>query len=563
MSAIAQPAGRTTVPTLEEALVADLGAKDSHDMNIDVALQGGLLYATHSFTPREGPNPLIGPGELVVLSAESLTEIRRVPIGAQPKRVAIHPNTGRAYVLCNAPEPDLGLVVMVDAGAHMPGHRIVLGWGATDLAVDPVTRRVYVASARTRSVLAFDADDGTPVAEFPLGNRVLAVTVDHTRGLVYAAVESPTENRLAVIDGTADAVVANILLDTTAVVPQDVAVNEALGEVYVACAGGVGHTGPSVFVVAPQAGSVRRFPLPTPGRTVDVDPVVGQLYVAGEGSIYVLDGASGALREQRSFEGRPGRLAVNRTTGAVYLGHRWTGRVVAYRSAVQHPAPPPPPPTLTLSGSGARMNLFRQDANGTLETAAYAEEDDWFPFSTVGGTPGAFPPGTRFASLAPAPGAWWLFGVDEAGVLRGAVGSGQTVGGWHHIGDGFVPGAEVAWASAFPGSTFIFAVDATGTVRSYAFGSDGPFGSEGIHGGMVFAPGAPIAAVSRKSGHWDLFAQQSDGTVYTQWWSTDEDEPSRWGALDGGSFLAGTHIAVLARKDDQLDLFGVDASTLR
>ena len=71
--------------------------------------------------------------------------------------------------------------------------------------------------------------------------------------------------------------------------------------------------------------------MPTPGRTVDVDPVVGQLYVAGEGSIYVLDGASGALREQRSFEGRPGRLAVNRTTGAVYLGHRWTGRVVAYR----------------------------------------------------------------------------------------------------------------------------------------------------------------------------------------------------------------------------------------
>ena len=91
------------------------------------------------------------------------------------------------------------------------------------------------------------------------------------------------------------------------------------------------------------------------------------------------------------------------------------------------------------------------------------------------------------------------------------------------------PGAEVAWASAFQGSVLLFAVDATGTVRSFAFGGDGPLGSEGVHGGAVFAPGASISAVSRKGGHWDLFVLHPDGGVRTQWWSTDEGEPSAWG----------------------------------
>jgi DNA-binding beta-propeller fold protein YncE len=558
MNKSAEATRRTPAPDLAEILAAELGEREGHDTNIDVALHGGLLYATHSYAPIVTPNSPVGIGDLVVLDLATLAEVRRVPVGAKPRRVAVHPTSGRAYMICDAPAPVFGRLLMVDHGADVPSGGVDLGWGATDVAVDGTLGRVYVASARTKSVRVLD-EDGEDLADLALGNRVIALAIDQNRGLAYAAVESPTDNRLAVIDGAALSVAKSIPLDATNVVPQDVAVDEARNEVYVACVGGVGHTGPSVFAVSPATDSVRRIALPTPARTVEADPAVGQLWVSGEGRVYVLDAASGALVEQASFEGRPGRIALDRSTGIAYVGQRWPGRVAAYRSAAARPAPPPPAPTLSFSGNGDRMNLFRQAADGSVETAAYAEDADWTPFAPLVAPPDStFPPGTRFASLSPERGRWWLFGVDAAGVLWGTSGAGQAAGAWHEIGAGFVPGAEVAWASVSPGGVILFAVDAGGTVRSFGWNDGGPGGSEVVHGGQTFAPGAPVSAVSRKRGHWDLFVLHPDGSVYTQWWSAGEDAPSPWGSLDGDPLAPGTRVSALGRKGDQLDLFAVD-----
>jgi len=518
-------------------------------MGIDLVLDGGQLLATHSFTPLTSPHDPAGNGELLLLDATSLAEIQRIGVNAQPRRVAVDFSTGRAYLIGRSGGPAASTLVPVERGATSPGPEVPVGFGATDLAVDPGTGRLYLADARLDALRVFESD-GTERPSIPVGADPTAVVVDPARARAYVVTSSPSDNRLVVVDLAAGLVLTRISFDVTAVVPQDLCVHPRTGEVFIACQGNIGSTPPSVFGITPESGAIRRFALTGPGRTIDIDPGLDQLWVAGEGRLHLLDASTGSLLQQTSFEGRPGRLVVDPRTGLAYVGERWTGRVVAYRSATPRPVPPP---SLAVSSNAGRMNLFRQATDGTVESATWTENDDWSTFSSLGRR---FPAGTRFNAVAPTRDTWWLFGVDDQGTLLAGAGTGQTVQRWLTLGSGFVPGADVAWTSAFAGKMLVFAVDASGTVRSFGLGADGLEGTA-THSGLTVSPGAPIAAVSRKPEHWDLFVLAPDGRVYTQWWSSDEADFAPWSPLDGAPFVPGTRLSALGRKTDQLDLFAV------
>ena len=545
-------------PALTPVGTAELGMKADYSMNVNVAVDDRYVYATHSYVPVAQPKKFEGTGDLVVLDRATLAEVARVPAGIGPFRVAVDRLRRRAYVLAHAvPDLSKAMVSIVDTDTlTVVGELAGVQWGSMDVAVDSVAGRVYVLNYVSGKLAVHDTTTHALVRSIDVGKQCMAMTADEATGRVYIVQTTVDNNSLVIADPAAGKLVQRVLLDTTNTVVQDVAADPARDAVYVISQGNsqVGQTGPSVFVYTPSTGAVRVFPLTSVGRTVEVDPVIGQLYTAGENHVEAVDPIAGAIIEQAKFPGHPGRMGLDGETGLLYVGENATGRVVAYRSILQHPPPPAPPPTLSFAGNGGRFTLFRQAADGTVETATWREDQDWTPFQPIGR---AFPPGTKFASLSPAPGRWWLFGVDEVGILWGTGGEGHTAGTWHQIGTGFVPGAEIAWAAPFPGRIFLYAADATGTIRSFGWSDAGPEG-EGVHGGITVAPGAPIAAVSRKEFHWDLFVLHPDGHVYTQWWSTDEDDFSPWGAVPGPTvFAPGTRISAIGRKTDQLDLFAV------
>jgi YVTN family beta-propeller protein len=521
----------------------------------DVAVDSQHVYATHYYTPI-GAADSSEPGKLFVLNKSDLSEVAQIQVGFAPRKLAIDSARQRAYVT-NYIQNSLSIV---DLNARTEIAQVKLGQAPIDVAVNTRTNRVYVTNWLRRKVHVISGETNAEIMTVDVDPGATGITVDEATGLVYVACNfrpsEPDVSSLVVIDGSNDNhnIVATLQIAPDKSQPVSVCVDGT--RVYVGCLGGA-TVHPYIAVFERNGTTFTRLPdyLARAGVTaLDVYSRTSLLYAAtvnGPMQVFRTDTNSEAafMPVGRSLQG----IAVDRFTDEVYVAHAFEGAV---SQISVHVPPPPPPPTLSVSSNGGRMNLFRQAADGTVETAVYSEETDWLPFASIGRV---FPPGTRFASLSPRGGDWWLFGVDAAGVLWGTSGTAQAAGVWHQIGTGFVPGAEVAWATPFAGRVFLFAVDASGRVRSFSWSDDGPQGREIVHD-STFAPGAPITAVSRKPGHWDLFVLHSDGKVYTQWWSTDEDSFSAWGPLNGDPFEPDTRISCLGRKDDQLDLFAVDPS---
>ena len=147
--------------------------------------------------------------------------------------------------------------------------------------------------------------------------------------------------------------------------------------------------------------------------------------------------------------------------------------------------------------------------------------------------------------------------------------AGQTTSGWteQEIGGIFPQGAPVTPVSRNPDHIDLFMVGQDGKVYSswWASGNDwSGIGDKWSPIGGCASPGAKVTAVSRHGDHLDVFALDSDGNVRSCWWTSDNGwsgVDKDWGNLGnpGKAFSSGAGISVVARYDNTLDLFVVEA----
>ncbi len=104
-------------------------------------------------------------------------------------------------------------------------------------------------------------------------------------------------------------------------------------------------------------------------------------------------------------------------------------------------------------------------------------------------------------------------------------------------------------------------IHATKAMVAAAVQSSGNKWTEQEIGGN-FPKGAPISPVSRNPDHIDLFIIGVDGKVYSSWWATRNDWSGigdKWGSI-GGSFPPGAKVSAVSRHGDHLDVFAVDSN---
>ena len=221
-----------------------------------------------------------------------------------PEAIDVNPVTNKIYV----PAYDAygnGQVTVIDGATNSSATVSTGGRSLGQVAVNPMTNRIYVANGSSNNVTVIDGATNSPTT-VSAGTTPLAVAVNPVTNKIYVA--NRDSNTVTVIDGATNST-ASVGVGTT---PRYVAVNSVTNKIYVANCPGV----PASYYVCGQSGS---------------------------GSVTVIDGATNGTLDLTYALVYPDVVAVNPLTNKVYISDD-SGMVVIIDGA-----------TNTVSGFGARV----------------------------------------------------------------------------------------------------------------------------------------------------------------------------------------------------------------
>ncbi|MBU0491475.1 MAG: hypothetical protein KKA73_25435 [Chloroflexi bacterium] len=134
---------------------------------------------------------------------EGVGAYAHVGVGRRPKFVAVNPNTNRIYTS----NYDDGTVTVVDGNTNTTMGTIKVGTGPYGIAVNPTTNRIYVANRNSDNVTVIDGNSNTIVANIGLGAQPWVLAVNPTNNRIYVTLPDNTAYNLVAIDGGSNSVV--------------------------------------------------------------------------------------------------------------------------------------------------------------------------------------------------------------------------------------------------------------------------------------------------------------------------------------------------------------------
>ena len=218
-------------------------------------------------------------------SATSLLET--VPVGKFPGPIVVNPAGHLVYVVNESSNS----VSVLDSEKLVVKKTIAVGKAPVAIAANPVANMVYVANSGSGTISAI-VGTGTAVT-WTVGGKPTVLVVDSVLGKVF--VGDQARDQVEILDSTKGTLLATI---PTSLPPSAMALNIALHQVWVACAGASG----SVVVIDGTANTVvttvSGASIPNGINSISVDPVTNVAVVASPTAAGVLGvaaiaGASG------------------------------------------------------------------------------------------------------------------------------------------------------------------------------------------------------------------------------------------------------------------------------
>ena len=376
-----------------------LGAPDNSTAHIGgVAVGDRFVYATHSLGAPFNLPPIPAVGHLVIIDRAAFDDPNvvpvRVPVGFDPRGVAINPNNDTIYVgnrgaptdASGQTYPSLSVVRRApDTGLWTEQTQLKLPAGPADIAVNPTTNRVYVSNWQQRRIHVFTGTDNTELA--PITDpadpaspfRPLGMTIDPATNTIYVALsfqQQPRVDALAVITLSGDEVqsIRRVPILPPRSQPNDVAFNSITKRLYVGGLGAAADSPPSVTVVdsttlATVATIHTVAGIPSAGvSSLAVDIELYKIYAAVAGSIQVIDGQTNRISAPNRLTRALQSVALDRATGQLYTGDRLDG-TIRRLTPVATDTPLGQHPDVAGGALGAPLGAARPtpDGQGTLQ----------------------------------------------------------------------------------------------------------------------------------------------------------------------------------------------------
>jgi YVTN family beta-propeller protein len=225
------------------AVIDTVTGLSGNPVGIDVNTTSNYAYVVH------------GAVNLTPINAANTSE-SSINTGSANGYVAINSTTGTAYVSKNASGVG-GALAVINLSNNIVGTDIALGGSVSDLTINPVTNRVYVANTGNNSVDVVNATTGAVVTSINVGTSPSDVAVNTTTNCVFVANEA--SNSVTVINGATNAVAETISVGNG---PKAIVADPLTDRVYTA-----NRDGRSVSVLQLSGCSGPQSPTPTPNAT--------------------------------------------------------------------------------------------------------------------------------------------------------------------------------------------------------------------------------------------------------------------------------------------------------
>ncbi len=187
--------------------VLPLGTKSGFNASVyGIAAHDKYVYAAHYYSKIENANETFGKGELVVIDSTTFKEVpnTRISVGFAPRSVAVNPLTKRLYVVNRGAtnvEPDqqgfsFSIVEInpADASKLKEITQLKLGAGLVDVTVNRQTNRVYVTDNLRKSIRVVNGETSQAMQSIQLPSRPLGITVDENTNTLYVATSDRNVN---------------------------------------------------------------------------------------------------------------------------------------------------------------------------------------------------------------------------------------------------------------------------------------------------------------------------------------------------------------------------------
>lgn len=245
-----------------------------------------------------------------------------VPIGKEPRALAVNPDTHTVYVVNAQPETGKGNTVSVFDGATRSVAGVVpVGDSPGAVAVDPDTNTVYVAQVFGNSVTVINGATRQVTATVPVGDLVVDLAVDPRTHTVYTV--NTNDKTVSVIDAAKRVVTASVPIGESG---SGVAVDPGTNTVYVLTekiCGNAPCIGEDAMTVIDGATRTvtATMPVGRGPRSVAVDPDTHTVYVANmwDSTVSVIDGATRTVKATVPVGISPLGVAVDPGTHTVYV----------------------------------------------------------------------------------------------------------------------------------------------------------------------------------------------------------------------------------------------------
>ncbi len=318
---------------------------------LGLAADSRYVYATYHRNKATDGHDSPAAGELVVFDAAALTdaganpEVARLPVGFQPRAVAVNPRTGKVYVLNWGQQGDHPYSVFViqrsSAGLWSVIARLSMGGGISDIAVNAQTNKVYVSNwmqavpgaSVTGKIHVIDGATDTELTAQALSVvRPLGIAVDESTGMLYAALgykAQPQVDAVAEISCGTDGATLSVnkivnVAPTSG--PLSVAVLAAPGvhRLYLASVGSTptGSVPPNLtrFELSDRSFASKQITTAFGGPVaLAVNPGSKQVYVTTNRGFQVLDAESETISPAQTLGPFPQSVAVD-GSGRVHVG---------------------------------------------------------------------------------------------------------------------------------------------------------------------------------------------------------------------------------------------------
>lgn len=254
-----------------------------------------------------------------ILDASSGAILSTAAVGQQAGAVAVDARRDHAFVANSGDDT----VSMLDIRSGRVLRTVAVGYYPKAMAIDERRGRVFVADYGSSSVSMLDAASGRLLATIKVGAGPQALLVDEYSGRVF--VTNGDAGTLSLLDARSGRVIATLKQPSA----EPVAVDAAVGRV-------VSLSSPGLTMLDARSGAVVRatplggIVLPYWSQNMAVDARTGRIYVVttaafdrnmptAPGSVYVFDGATGALLRRVPIGWNPGPIAVDALTGRAFV----------------------------------------------------------------------------------------------------------------------------------------------------------------------------------------------------------------------------------------------------